>query len=100
MVNKEKVAYVGIDLDSAGGDVVEAIIEAAIQDNQGVEVEDFSTYKKIKAPSKLIIRRETVEEKIGRDWSLDEIHLYMASCFGMIKEDEEDEAIVLYWENI
>lgn len=46
MVNKEKVAFVGLDLDSSGGDVVDAIIEAALQDNEGVEVEDYMTYKK------------------------------------------------------
>ncbi len=96
MVNQEKAAYVGLDLDSSGGDVVEAIIEAALQDNDGVEVEDFMTFKKVKAPSKLIIRKDSVEEHLGREWSLDEIHLYMASCFGFI-EDQDGEQLLLYW---
>lgn len=96
MVNKEKASYVGVDLDTSGGDVVDAIIEAAIEDNEEVEVEDYITYKKVKAPAKLIIRKESVEEHLGREWSLDEIHLYMASYFGFI-EDQDGEQIVLYW---
>lgn len=96
MVNKEQASFVGIDLDTAGGEVVEAIIEAALADNEGVEVEDYMTYKKVKAPAKLIIRKESVEEHLGREWPLEEIHLFMASCFGFI-EDQDGEQIVLYW---
>jgi phenol hydroxylase P2 protein len=100
MVNKEKTAYVGLDLDSSGGDVVEAIITAAIEDNEGVEVEDYITFKKVKAPERLIIRKESVEEHLGRDWSLDELQIFMASYFGFIEEQDEDEALLFYWEKI
>jgi phenol hydroxylase P2 protein len=98
MVNKEKTAYVGLDLDSSGGDVVEAIINAAIEDNEGVEVEDYITFKKIKAPQRLIIRKESVVEHLGRDWSLDELQIFMASYFGFIEEQDEEEALLFYWE--
>ena len=45
-----KEAYVGMDLDTSGGDIVRAIISAIEEDNEGVVVEDFSVFKKVKSP--------------------------------------------------
>lgn len=95
----EKEAYVGLDLDSAGGDVTEAIIEAIMQDNEGVEVEDFNTYKKVKSPKEMYVKRETVEELLGRDWSMDDLHLYMSSYFGFIEDWDEDQ-LLIRWGNL
>lgn len=93
------VRYVGIDLDSSGGDVIEAIIEAARMENIGVEVDNFSTFIKLKAPNEMVIKRSLVEEHLGRDWSMDELHIYMASYFGFMEEMDEEQ-LVIRWNNI
>ena len=95
----ETVRYVGIDLDSSGGSVIDAIIEAAKEENVGVEVDNFSTFIKLKAPNELIIKRELVEEHLGRDWSMEDLHIYMSSYFGFMEEMDE-EKLVLRWNNI
>jgi len=93
-----KLAYVGMDLDTSGGDVVQAIIEAIERDNEGVVVEDYHVYKKVKAPHQLILKRETVEECLGRDWDMDGVHLFMASYFGFIHDWDEDQ-LIIQWDN-
>jgi len=89
---------VGMDLDTSGGEVVEAIIEAIKQDNKDVIVEDYMVYKKVKAPKQLVLRRETVEDILGGDWEIDRIHIYMSSYFGFVKEWDEDQ-LIIHWEN-
>lgn len=93
-----KEAYVGMDLDASGGDAIEAVIEAIRQDNEEVVVEDYSIYKKVKAPKEMILRRETVEECLGREWDMDDIHLYMSSYFGFIHDWDEDQ-LIIRWES-
>ncbi len=92
-----KEAYVGMDLDTSGGDVVRAIISAIEEDNEGVLVEDFSVFKKVKAPGKLVLKRETVEEYLGQDFDMDQIHIYMSSYFGFIA-DWDEEQLIIEWE--
>jgi phenol/toluene 2-monooxygenase (NADH) P2/A2 len=91
-------AYVGLDLDTNGGSIVGAIIAAIQEDNEGVVVDDYMVYKKVKAPGKIILKRETVEECLGADFEMDQIHLVMSSCFGFITEWDE-EHLIIEWEN-
>lgn len=93
-----KLAYVGMDLDTSGGDIVRAIIDAIQEDNAGVMVEDYAVYKKVKCPGRLVLRRETVEECLGRDWDMDGIQIYMASYFGFIEDWDEDH-LIISWDN-
>lgn len=91
--------YVGMDLDAIGGEVVQAIIEAVGKDNTGVVVEDYSTYVKVKAPKEMRINRATVAECLGRDWSMDDMQIYMSSYFGFI-EDWDEEQMLIRWNNV
>lgn len=93
-----KQAYVGMDLSTSGGDIIRAIIEAIQVDNEGVLVEDYAVYKKVKAPGKIVLRRQTVEECLGSDWDMDGIHLYMTSYFGFI-EDWDEDGLIISWDN-
>ncbi|MDI3328643.1 MAG: MmoB/DmpM family protein [Alicyclobacillaceae bacterium] len=86
--------YVGMDLDKNGGPVVEAIIEAIRADNPEVELVDFNIYVKVKSPWKLLLRREKVEEYLGREWTMDELHVFMSSYFGFIDEWDEDHLVI------
>nr|WP_295973540.1 MmoB/DmpM family protein [uncultured Bacillus sp.] len=94
----EKEAYVGMDLDTSGGSIVAAMIAAIEEDNEGTLVEDYMVYKKVKVPQRLILKRETVEEHLGADFDMDQVHLFMASCFGFIT-DWDEEKIVIEWED-
>ena len=77
----EQRAYVGMDLDTSGGSIVTAIIAAIQEDNEGVMVDDYMVYKKVKAPGKMVLKRETVEEHLGADFDMDRVHIVMCSCF-------------------
>jgi phenol hydroxylase P2 protein len=49
---------------------------------------------KIDAPGRLVIRRSSVEERLGRPWDVQELHLNLISLSGNI--DETDEEFRLY----
>jgi phenol/toluene 2-monooxygenase (NADH) P2/A2 len=93
-----KEAYVGMDLDTSGGDVVRAIISAIEEDNEGVVVEDFSVFKKVKSPGKLVLKRGSVEEHLGQDFDMDQVHIFMSSYFGFIA-DWDEEQLIIEWES-
>lgn len=93
----EKEAYVGMDLDTTGGAIVAAIISAIEEDNEGVVVDDYMVYKKVKSPNRMILKRETVEEHLGADFDMDQVHIYMSSCFGFIT-DWDEEQLIIEWE--
>jgi phenol hydroxylase P2 protein len=93
-----KQAYVGMDLDTSGGSIVTAIIAAIQEVNEGVIVEDYMVYKKVKAPGKMVLKRETVEEHLGADFEMDRVHMVMSSCFGFIT-DWDEEQLTIEWED-
>ena len=94
----EQQAYVGMDLDTSGGSIVAAIIAAIQEDNEGVIVDDYMVYKKVKAPGKMVVKRETVEEHLGADFDMDQVHIVMSSCFGFITEWDEEQ-LIIQWED-
>ena len=71
------------------------IIEAIVEDNTEAVVNETPGMVKIDSPGRLVIRRESVEEKLGRDFDLQELHINMISLGGNI--DEDDDEFVLSW---
>jgi phenol hydroxylase P2 protein len=71
------------------------LVEAILEDNPSAELAEMPAMIKIDAPGRLVIRRETVSEKAGRDFDLMEIHLNLISLSGNI--DESDDEFVLAW---
>jgi len=71
------------------------IIEAIAEDNPHAVVNDSPAMVKIDAPGRLVVRRATVEEKLGRAWDLQEMHLNLISLSGNV--DESDDEFVLAW---
>lgn len=65
------------------------IIEAIEQDNPEAKIEYYPAMVKIDAPGQLTIYRASVEEIIGRDWDLQEIHINLISISGNIDETED-----------
>ena len=49
------------------------------------------------SPGRLVVSREAVEAKLGRDWETHEFQLAIVSYFGHIQEWDDDE-IVIAWD--
>jgi len=48
----------------------------------------------IDAPGRLVVRRESVSERLGRDWNLQELHLSLISLSGNIDESDDEFCLV------
>ena len=71
------------------------IIAAIVEDNPNAIVNEMPAMVKIDCPGRLVVKRETVAEKMGRDFDLQEIHINLISLSGNI--DETDDEFVLAW---
>ncbi len=71
------------------------IIEASVDDNPGAVRSDTPGMVKIDCAGRLVIRRESIEERMGRDFDLQELHVNLISLGGNI--DEDDDEFVLSW---
>jgi phenol hydroxylase P2 protein len=71
------------------------IVEAIIDDNPGALIDDQPSMVKIDVPNRLVIKRETVEEKMGRAFDLQELQLHLITISGHL--DETDDEFTLSW---
>ena len=71
------------------------IIEAIVEDNEHAILNESPGMIKIDCPKRLVIKRVTVEEKLGREFDLQDIHLTLISLSGNLEEDEDE--LVLQW---
>ena len=72
------------------------IIEAIQLDNPAAVVNREPAMVKIDAPGKLVVKRETIAEQLGReDFDLQELHINLISLGGNVDEDED--RLVLSW---
>lgn len=65
------------------------IIEAIEQDNPHATIDHFPAMVKIDAEGRIEVRRDTVEELIGREWDPQEMHLHLVSISGNVDEDDD-----------
>lgn len=70
------------------------IIEAIEADNPEANVSHFPAMVKIDAPGRIVVKRETVEELIGREWDPQELHINLISLSGNVEEDDDEFALV------
>lgn len=73
------------------------IIEAILADNAQAEATYPTGLVKIIAPGKLVVRRETIEELIGRPYDLQQIQVNLVTLSGHLEED--DDQFSLKWNN-
>lgn len=73
------------------------IIESILADNPHAEVDEQPAMVKINAEGRLVIRRESIEERIGRDFDLQELQINLITLSGNI--DEDDDQFTLAWKN-
>lgn len=73
------------------------VIDAIRIDNPEAQVERHPAMVRITAPKCLTVRRETVEEQIGRSYDLQELQINLITLSGHVDEDEE--RFSLRWNN-
>lgn len=71
------------------------IIDAIQADNADAVVNEYPSMVKIDAPGRLVIRRSTIEEHVGRDFDLRELQINLISLAGELDETEDE--FVLFW---
>ncbi|MBN8284350.1 MmoB/DmpM family protein [Zoogloea sp.] len=71
------------------------IIEAIEIDNPHAVVHRQPAMVKIDAEGTLVIRKATIEEQVGRDFDLQELHINLISLTGHVSED--DDTLTLSW---
>jgi phenol hydroxylase P2 protein len=76
-------------------DETRPVVEAISADNPNAVVEHYPAMVKINAPGRLVVRRSTVEELMGREYDLREMQINLISLSGNI--DESDDEFVLQW---
>ena len=73
------------------------IIEAIEIDNPQAVGNRQPAMVKIDAQGQLVIRKSTIEEQLGRDFDLQELHINLISLTGHV--DETDDELTLSWNN-
>jgi len=71
-------------------DTARSIVAAIVADNPLATVAEYPAMVKIDAPGRLVIRRESVEERLGRKWDTQELQLDLISLSGNIDETEDE----------
>lgn len=71
------------------------LIEAIVADNAGAVLNESPGMVKIDCAGRLVIRRESIEARVGRAFDLQEIHVNLISLGGNL--DEDDDEFVLSW---
>jgi phenol/toluene 2-monooxygenase (NADH) P2/A2 len=87
---------VGVDIQES--ETNRSVVEAIELTNEGCTVKHMPGLVRITAPGRLVITRESVEERLGREWETHEFQLAIVSYFGHIKEWDDDE-IVIAWDH-
>lgn len=71
------------------------MVEAIQEDNPDAEIQHQPAMIRIQADGRLVINRETMEEKLGRDWDVQEMLIDVISIGGNV--DEDDDHFILHW---
>jgi len=76
-------------------DAARPIIDAVMADNPDVRVLNMPGAVKLDCEGRLRVNRASVEERMGRAWSPQEIQLVLVSMAGNLEED--DDQFTLSW---
>jgi len=66
------------------------IVEAILQDNDAATVNEQPAMVRIDSPGNLTIKRASIEDKMGRDFDLQELHVNLISLSGNINETDDE----------
>jgi len=71
------------------------IVEAILADNPLAIAHEYPAMVKIDAPGRLVVKRESVEERLGREFDLRELQVNLISLSGSLDETEDE--FILQW---
>lgn len=71
------------------------IVEAITQDNPHAQVQHQPAMIRVQAEGRLEIHRATVEDKLGREWDVQEMLIDVITLGGNVEEDED--CFTLHW---
>lgn len=72
-----------------------AIIDALLADNPNATLNEQPAMVRIDCEDSLTLKRESVSDRMGRDFDLQELHLNLITLSGNI--DETDDEFTLSW---
>ena len=87
---------VGVDLQE--NEENRSLVEALEADNADCSVQHFPGLVRITSPTRIVINRDSVESRLGREWETHEFQLAIVSYFGHIA-DWDDDQIVIQWDH-
>jgi phenol hydroxylase P2 protein len=85
--------FIAFQLNDATREIVDAIVD----DNPGATVEQQPAMVMVDVPSHMVIKRESIEERLGRPFDLQELQLHLITLSGNL--DETDDEFSLSWAN-
>ncbi len=71
------------------------IIEAIEEDNPQATVQYLPAMIRVESETDLLIKADTVSEKLGQDWDIQALQLNMITLGGNVEED--DDTFRLHW---
>lgn len=92
---ERKARLVGVDVQDSSDS--HAVVDAITSDNTGVTVNRIPGLVSLRSTQTMVIRRETVEARIGREWDTQEFQMNLVSYSGNI--DWDDDQITIKWEH-
>jgi phenol hydroxylase P2 protein len=87
---------VGIDIQDAEEN--RGLVDAIKADNPELTIRHLPGLLKLQAAGRLVINRDTVEAKLGREWDTGEFQLAIVSYAGNFSEWDDDQ-IIVSWEH-
>lgn len=88
--------FVSVDLQETEDN--RALIDAIKATNDDIIVNHYPGIVKLQSPTRILIEREAVETRLGREWETHEFQMAIVTLAGNITEWDEDE-IVIAWEH-
>lgn len=69
------------------GELARAVAEAAVVDNPGktITVDDKVAYLRVQTDDEMVIRRQTIEEMLGRSFAMRDLEVDLSSFAGRIE---------------
>ena len=74
-----------------------SIVEAILADNPAATLDEQPAMVRIICPNRLTVRRKSIEDRMGRDFDLQEMQVHLITLTGNI--DETDDEFTLAWHN-
>lgn len=76
-------------------DISRYIIEAIEEDNPEAKIQYLPAMIRVESETDLVVKAETVAEKLGQDWDIQSLQLNMITLGGNVEEDED--SFRLHW---